>query len=133
MMRGPAVILLTAALLALLRQPAFAQAPAEPDTGSSYFQEYYDRLIEDWRVEQARAFAQQWGIRVSGGREFGINRSFWEDRFNLSLSVGLPRGRLGQNLVLEYQVRPKILLRGEAARQAAKSEAWIDVIFRTEY
>ena len=132
-MRAAVIGLMAGASLALLRLPALAQAQPEPDTASSYFQEYYDRLIDDWRVEQMRAFAQQWGMRVSGGREFGINRRFWEDRFNLSLSVGLPRGRLGQNLVLEYQVRPQLLIRGEAVRLADRSEAWIDFIFRTEY
>lgn len=132
MMCRLAFILLSAALLGSCL-PAVAQTQSDPDSSSSYFQEYYNRLIEDWRVEQVRVFAQQWGVRVSGAREFGINRSFWEDRFNLSLSVGLPRGRQGQSLMLEYQLRPKLLIRGEAAHQAAKSEAWIDLIFRTEY
>jgi hypothetical protein len=132
-MRVFAISLLATATLLLTGLPASAQPQPDTDSTSSYFQDYYNRLIEDWRVEQMRAFAQQWGMRVSGGREFGINRRFWEDRFNLSLSVGLPRGRLGQNLVLEYQVRPQLLIRGEAVRLADRSEAWIDFIFRTEY
>ncbi|MDI6740171.1 MAG: hypothetical protein QME74_07385 [Candidatus Edwardsbacteria bacterium] len=133
MMRAAVIILLAAAALLIPILQADAQPQPEADSTAAYFQGYFNRLIEDWRLEQVRDFAQRWGVRVSGGREFGINRSFWEDRFNLSLSVGLPRGRLGQNLALEYQVRPKLLIRGEASRQASRSEAWIDFIFRTEY
>ncbi|HTY08487.1 MAG TPA: hypothetical protein VMF29_04920, partial [Candidatus Edwardsbacteria bacterium] len=89
--------------------------------------------IEDWRLDQVRDFARQWGVHVSGGKELGVNRSFWEDRFNLSLSLGLPKGRLGQSLVMEYRVRPRLLVRGEVSHQPARSEAWVDLIFRTEY
>ncbi|MCU0607104.1 MAG: hypothetical protein MUF78_06720 [Candidatus Edwardsbacteria bacterium] len=132
MRRGVAIILTAAALSALPSVRALAQEPATADSANAYFQGYFNRLVEDWRMEQVRDFARQWGMRA-GGREFAINRSFWEDRFNLSLSVGLPRGRPEQNLVLEYQVAPGLLVRGEALRQADRNEAWIDCIFRTEY
>ncbi len=123
----------TLSLLLASALTASALAQPEPDTSGAPFQEYYNRLIDDWRVQQVRDFAQQWGINVIGGRQFNVNRSFWEERFNLSLSVGLPRGRQGQSLVLEYQLAPRLVLRGEAAHQQAKSDGWIDVIFRTEY
>ncbi len=110
-----------------------AQQPAAADTGAGYFQEYFNRLVEDWRIDQMRDFARQWGLKVSGGREFAINRSFWEDRFNLSLSVGVPQGRLGQSLVMEYHIRPRLLVRGEFAHQPEFIETWVDFIFRTEY
>jgi hypothetical protein len=126
-MRVLAIVLFLAAVML----PALAQDA--PDTSGMLFQEYFNRLIDDWRVQQVREFAQQWGVNVSGGKQFSVNRSFWEDRFNLSLSVGLPRGRQAQNLILEYQLGPTLLIRGEAAHQAARSDAWIDLIFRTEY
>lgn len=130
-MRRRAVLIALAAA-ALLAPAAGAQEEATADSANAYFQGYFNRLIEDWRLEQVRDFARQWGMRA-GGREFAVNRSFWEDRFNLSLSVGLPRGRPEPTLVLEYQVHPGVLIRGEAGRQANYNEAWIDCIFRTEY
>ena len=126
-------ILLIAALVTLAGATAQAQQTDAADTSSGYYREYFNRLIEDWRIDQMRDFARQWGLKVSGGRELGINRSFWEDRFNLSLAVGLPKGRSGQSLVMEYQVLPRFLVRGEVSHQPARSEAWLDLIFRSEY
>ena len=126
------VILITIALALLAATTLRAQQPAAADSGAGYYREYVNRLIEDWRLEQIRDFSQQWGMRV-GGREFAVNRGFWEDRFNLSLAVGLPTGRLGQNLVMEYHMRPRFLVRGEVSHQPDRSEAWVDLIFRTEY
>ena len=127
------MIIMLGALCLVRAAPLQAQQQTTADTGAGYYQEYFNRLIEDWRLDQMRDFAQQWGLKVSGGRELGINRSFWEDRFNLSLALGLPKGRLGQSLVMEYQVLPRFLVRGEVSHQPARSEAWVDFIFRTEY
>ncbi len=127
------MIIMLGALCLVRAAPLQAQQQTAADTGAGYYQEYFNRLIEDWRLDQMRDFAQQWGLKVSGGRELGINRSFWEDRFNLSLALGLPKGRLGQSLVMEYQVLPRFLVRGEVSHQPARSEAWVDFIFRTEY
>jgi hypothetical protein len=125
-------ILLYAALILITVAGIRAQQPEAADTSAGYYREYVNRLIDDWRLEQVRDFAQQWGMRV-GGREFAVNRSFWEDRFNLSLSVGVPQGRLGQSLVMEYHIRPRLLVRGEFAHQPDRTETWVDFIFRTEY
>jgi hypothetical protein len=126
------IVLLYALFLVVAPAGLCAQQPEAADTSAGYYREYVNRLIDDWRLEQLRDFAQQWGMRV-GGRELGVNRSFWEDRFNLSLSVGLPQGRLGQNLVLEYHMRPRLLVRGEFVHQPDRTETWVDFIFRTEY
>ena len=126
-------ILFNALLLAVIAGTLQAQQQTTADTSAGYYQEYFNRLIEDWRLDQMRDFARQWGMKVLGGREFAINRSFWEDRFNLSLAVGLPKGRSGQDLVLEYHIRPRFLVRGEVSHLPARSEAWVDLIFRTEY
>lgn len=102
-----------------------------PDSASGYFQEYFSQLIEEWRLNQIQELAKQWGITVVGPRGIKMNRSFWEER--LSLVMWLPRSNRGQTLTLEYQLNKRFLLRGEANRHSSSDNAWLDLIFRTEY
>jgi hypothetical protein len=119
--------------LILLPSYATAQSREQTDSLAAYYQEYFMQLIEEWRLEKVQEFAQQWNVNVVGGKEVGLNRAFWEERFNLSLSLGLPSARMSQQLILEYRVKPKLLLRGEISRQTSRNDAWLDFIFRTEY
>ena len=91
------------------------------------------QLMEEWRMEKVVEFAQQWNINIAGGRELGLNRAFWEERFSLSLSLGLSSARQSQVLVMEYKINPALLLKGEVSRQLFKNDAWLDVIFKAEY
>jgi hypothetical protein len=123
--------------LSLLFLPAGAIAQDQDketaDSLSAYYQEYFMQLMEEWRMEKVVEFAQQWNVNVAGGRELGLNRAFWEERFSLSLSLGLSSARQSQVLVLEYKINPTLLLKGEVSRQLFKSDAWLDLIFKAEY
>lgn len=103
----------------------------EPDPQPSMYQEYFSRLIEEWRLDQIREMARQWGFASIGAGGVRMNRSFWEER--LSLVMWLPRSNRGQSLVLEYHLRPRLLVRGELDRHSRDSNAWLDFIFRSEY
>jgi hypothetical protein len=123
--------------LSLLFLPAGAIAQDQDketaDSLSAYYQEYFMQLMEEWRMEKVVEFAQQWNVNVAGGRELGLNRAFWEERFSLSLSLGLSSARQSQVLVLEYKINPTLLLKGEVSRQLFKNDAWLDLIFKAEY
>ncbi len=84
-------------------------------------------------MEKLVEFAQQWNVNVAGGRELGLNRAFWEERFSLSLSLGFSSARQSQVLIMEYKINPTLLLKGEVSRQLFKNDAWLDVIFKAEY
>lgn len=103
-----------------------------PDTSDVFYQEYLNRLVEDLRLSQIQELARSWGV-VVGGRQFRMNRSFWEQRLSVNLWLGLSSGSDLQTAVVEYQVLPKLMLRGEIGHRAARSEAWLDFIFHTEY
>ena len=124
-------------LLGLLLFPAGASAQKQDketaDSLSAYYQEYFMQLMEEWRMEKVVEFAQQWNVNVAGGREMGLNRAFWEERFSLSLSLGLSPARQSQVLIMEYRINPALLLKGEVSRQLSKSDAWLDLIFKAEY
>lgn len=128
-------IFILALSLLLLPAGAIAQSPGQETTDSlsAYYQEYFMQLMEEWRMEKVVEFAQQWNVNVAGGRELGLNRAFWEERFSLSLSLGLSSARQSQVLVMEYKINPALLLKGEVSRQLAKSDAWLDIIFKAEY
>ena len=129
------ILLIFALGLLFLPVGASAQNADEKtsDSLSAYYQEYFMQLMEEWRMEKVVEFAQQWNVNVAGGRELGLNRAFWEERFSLSLSLGLSSVRQSQVLVLEYKINPALLLKGEVSRQLARSDAWLDVIFKAEY
>jgi hypothetical protein len=127
------ILFIIMALVAMWPRCAAAQDKAGSDSLAAYYQEYFMQLMEEWRLEKVREFAQQWNVNVVGGKELGLNRAFWEERFNLSLSMGLPSARQSQQLILEYRIKPKWLLRGEISRQTSKNDAWLDFIFRNEY
>jgi hypothetical protein len=124
-------------LLGLLTFPVCALAQKQDkETAASlsaYYQEYFMQLMEEWRMEKVVEFAQQWNVNVAGGRELGLNRAFWEERFSLSLSLGITPARQSQVLIMEYKINPALLLKGEVSRQLAKSDAWLDIIFKAEY
>jgi hypothetical protein len=123
--------LLAAAILAMAAGGAGAQdSPA--DTADVFYQEYLNRLVEDLRLSQIQDLARNWGV-VVGGRQLRMNRSFWEQRLSLNLSLGLSPGSDFQTAVVEYQLLPRLMMRGEVGRRAAHSEAWVDFIFHTEY
>ncbi|MBI5805000.1 hypothetical protein HZA73_03035 [candidate division TA06 bacterium] len=103
------------------------------DSLSAYYQEYFMQLMEEWRMEKVVEFAQQWNVNVAGGREMGLNRAFWEERFSLSLSLGLSSARQSQVLIMEYRINPTLQLKGEVSRQLSKNDAWLDIIFKAEY
>jgi hypothetical protein len=103
-----------------------------PDTADVFYQEYLNRLVEDLRLSQIQDLAKNWGI-VVGGRQFRMNRSFWEQRLSLNLSLGAFSGSDFQSAVIEYQLWPRLTVRGEVARRTARSEAWLDFIFHIEY
>jgi len=130
-------ILIFILALSLLSLPAsaIAQSPDQETTDSlsAYYQEYFMQLMEEWRMEKVVEFAQQWNVNVAGGRELGLNRAFWEERFSLSLSLGLSSARQSQILIMEYKINPTLLLKGEVSRQLFKSDAWLDIIFKAEY
>jgi len=121
--------------LPFLPARVLAQGPDKEtaDSLSAYYQEYFTQLMEEWRMEKVVEFAQQWNVNVAGGREMGLNRAFWEERFSLSLSLGLSSARQSQVLIMEYRINPSLLLKGEVSRQLAKSDAWLDIIFKAEY
>ena len=129
------MIFILALSLLLLPAGAVAQSPAKETTDSlsAYYQEYFMQLMEEWRMEKVVEFAQQWNVNVAGGRELGLNRAFWEERFSLSLSLGLSSARQSQVLVMEYKINPALLLKGEVSRQLFKNDAWLDLIFKAEY
>ncbi|MBI4725941.1 hypothetical protein HY768_01720 [candidate division TA06 bacterium] len=124
-------------LLGLLFLPAraFAQSPDKEaiDSLAAYYQEYFMQLMEEWRMEKMVEFARQWNVNMAGGWELGLNRAFWEERFSLSLSLGLSTARQSQVLIMEYRINPSLLLKGEVSRQLFKSDAWLDLIFKAEY
>ena len=124
-------------LLGLMFFPAGAAAQSQgkvtTDSLSAYYQEYFMQLMEEWRMEKVVEFAQQWNVNVAGGRELGLNRAFWEERFSLSLSLGFSSARQSQVLIMEYKINPALLLKGEVSRQLFKSDAWLDLIFKAEY
>jgi len=118
--------------IVLMAVHANAQGTADSDsTATGYFEEYFSRLMEEWRLNQIQEMAKQWGITMVGPGGIKMNRSFWEER--LSLVMWLPRSNRGQSLVLEYQLKKHFLVRGEANRHSQSDNAWIDFIFRTEY
>ncbi|MDP2807598.1 MAG: hypothetical protein Q8O74_05615 [bacterium] len=123
--------------LILLLLPSGANAQnrekGTTDSLSAYYQEYFMQLMEEWRMEKVVEFAQQWNVNIAGGRELGLNRDFWEERFSLSLSLGLSSARQSQVLIMEYKINPTLLLKGEVSRQLFKSDAWLDIIFKAEY
>jgi len=123
--------------LSLLFLPSLASAQSRDketaDSLSAYYQEYFMQLMEEWRMEKVVEFAQQWNVNVAGGRELGLNRAFWEERFSLSLSLGLSSARQSQVLIMEYKINPTLLLKGEVSRQLFKSDAWLDIIYKAEY
>lgn len=124
-------ILLAAAILAAAFTMAGAQeSPA--DTADVFYQEYLNRLVEDLRLSQIQDLARNWGVAV-GGRQLRMNRDFWEQRLSLNLSLGLSPGGEFQTAVVEYHLLPRLMMRGEVGRRADHSEAWIDLIFHTEY
>ena len=124
-------------LLGLICLPVRALAQDQDkettDSLSAYYQEYFMQLMEEWRMEKVVEFAQQWNVNMAGGRELELNRAFWEERFSLSLSLGLSSARQSQVLIMEYKINPALLLKGEVSRQLFKSDAWLDVIFKAEY
>ncbi len=123
--------LLAAAIMALATEGGGAQDLAA-DTADVFYQEYLNRLVEDLRLSQIQDLARNWGV-VVGGRQLRMNRSFWEQRLSLNLSLGLSPGSDFQTAVVEYQLLPHLMMRGEVGRRADHSEAWIDFIFHTEY
>ena len=125
--------LLPLTLCLVLAAACHGQVPAQADTTAAFYREYLNRLLEDLRLAQIQDLAKQWGIVVVGSRYFRMNRSFWEDRLSLNLAMGLPANRGLQTLSLEYHLRPGLLVRGEVSRRAVRSEAWLDLIFHTEY
>lgn len=110
---------------------AGAQEASRADTSSGYFQEYFSQLMEEWRLDQLQEMAKQWGVTMIGARGLKMNRSFWEKR--LSLVMWLPRSSRGQSLILEYQIKGPLLIRGEVTRHFSQDMGWLDLIFRTEY
>jgi hypothetical protein len=124
-------------VLGLLFLPASIMAQNKDkemtDSLSAYYQEYFMQLMEEWRMEKVVEFAQQWNINMAGGRELGLNRAFWEERFSLSLSLGLSPARQSQVLIMEYRINPALLLKGEVSRQLFKNDAWLDIIYKAEY
>ncbi len=126
---------LRGSLLVALALAAAAPLGAQdllPDTSDVFYQEYLNRLVEDFRLSQVQDLARNWGI-VVGGRQFRMNRSFWEQRLSLNLSMGLSPGGDHQEATIEYQLLPRLTVRAEVGRRAARSEAWLDFIFHTEY
>ncbi len=111
--------------------PARAQQASTADSASGYFQEYFSRLMEEWRLNQIQEMAKQWGVTAMGTRGIKMNRSFWEERLNMVM--WLPRSNRGQSLILEYQLKKHFLVRGELNRHSISDNAWLDLIFRTEY
>lgn len=114
---------------------AFLSAGAQgtaADTSEVFYQEYLNRLVEDLRISQMEDLARSWGI-VVGSRGFRMNHSFWERRLSLNLSLGLSSGGDLRSAVIEYQLIPRLTVRGEVGRKASRSEAWLDFIFHTEY
>ena len=110
---------------------AEAQESSKADTSSGYFQEYFSRLMEEWRINQIQEMAKQWGVTVIGPKGIKMNRSFWEKR--LSMVMWLPRSNRGQSLILEYQIKGPLMIRGEVTRHFSQDTGWLDFIFRTEY
>ncbi|HAD81740.1 MAG: hypothetical protein A2509_10815 [Candidatus Edwardsbacteria bacterium RIFOXYD12_FULL_50_11] len=125
------LFLLAALWLLIGAGQARAQQASPADSASGYFQEYFSRLMEEWRLNQVQELAKQWGISAMGTKGIRMNRSFWEER--LSLVMWLPRSSRGQSLVLEYQLKKHFLVRGEIDRHSRSDNAWLDFIFRTEY
>jgi hypothetical protein len=125
--------LLPLALCLAMTAAAAGQDAAETDTTTVFYQVYLNRLLEDLRLTQIQDLAKQWGVVVVGSRYFRMNRSFWEERLSLNLAMGLPASRGLQTLSLEYHLQPGLLMRGEVSRKAIRSEAWLDLIFHTEY
>lgn len=123
--------LLAAAILAMAAAGSGAQETLA-DTADVFYQEYLNRLVEDLRLSQIQDLARSWGV-VVGGRQLRMNRSFWEQRLSLNLSLGLSPGSDFQTAVVEYQLLPRLMVRGEVGRRAAHGEAWVDFIFHTEY
>lgn len=125
------IFLLTVLLLLIGLGQVQAQQASPADSASGYFQEYFSRLMEEWRINQIQELAKQWGITAMGPKGIKMNRSFWEER--LSMVMWLPSSSRGQSLVLEYQLKKHFLVRGEVDRHSRNDNAWIDFIFRTEY
>jgi len=118
------------AVLVLARAAAAQEEPAA-DTGEVFYQEYLNRLMDDLRLWQLQELSGRWGLSVDR-HYFRMNRSFWEERLSLSLSMGLSANNL-QKAALEYRLRPNLTARAEVGRQADHSEAWLDLIFHFEY
>lgn len=129
----PAALIISLACLAAAASPLAAQPAAEADTSDVFYQAYLNRLMEEFRLSQIQELARNWGIVVVGTRHFRMNRSFWEQRLSLNLSLGLPAGSVQQAAAVEYQLLPRLTVRGEVGLRAARSEAWLDFIFHTEY
>jgi hypothetical protein len=119
-----------AALIAINACPLWA-GNDDPDPQPGFYQEYFNQLVEDWRLDQIREMARQWGFSSIGAAGVSMNRSFWEERLNLIM--WLPRSNRGQSLVLEYHLKPRLMIRGELDRHSREDSAWLDLIFRTEY
>jgi hypothetical protein len=129
------LIIALALSLAVLPAKAVAQSTDKETTDSlaAYYQEYFMQLMEEGRMIKVVEFAQQWNVNMAGGRELGLNRAFWEERFSLSLSLGITPARPSQVLIMEYRINPALMLKGEVSRQLFKNDAWLDVIFKAEY
>lgn len=126
-------VICLACLAVAAASPLAAQTEAQPDTSEVFYQEYLNRLMEDFRINQIQELARNWGIVVVGARNFRMNRSFWEQRLSLNLSLGLPAVGGQQAAAVEYHLSRRLALRGEVGLRAARSEAWLDFIFHTEY
>lgn len=118
-------------VLLFLAPVALPQELPAADSAEVFYQEYLNRLMEDLRLGQLQELAGQWGLAVDR-RYFRLNRSFWEERLSLSLSMGLAASNL-QQAVLEYRLGPNLTAKAEVGRLADHSEAWLDLIFHFEY
>lgn len=73
------------------------------------------------------------GVQRADQRELLVHREFWGDRFRLRFRKMMPVERKAEEWSLEYEIDPKLLLRGEWGRSGGGEEGTVDLLFRHEY
>ena len=99
-----------------------------------------DSLFVNYDWESMNQFADRirtqvvdLGIQKVSGGKFYYKKDFLQNRLTVDLERSINAKKSDYNLILEYQLRSKLFLRGESIKSEIRNSSNINVVLRQDY